>query len=71
IDATKTVGHICHFINDAPEGSALCNARMKLENFQGYPRLCLYSTRDIVLGEEIRYDYGDQSTNMFWREQLM
>jgi SET domain-containing protein len=44
---------------------------MKLEVFDGYPRLCLYSKRDIVPGEEIRYDYGDLSQNMFWREKVM
>ncbi|KAL3870154.1 hypothetical protein ACJMK2_038237, partial [Sinanodonta woodiana] len=67
IDATKTTGHICHFVNDADEDSELCNAKMKMEVFDGYPRLCLYSKRDIALGEEIRYDYGDLSDNMFWR----
>lgn len=43
---------------------------MKLMNFKNYPRLCLFATREIQKGEELRYDYGDDPFNLFWRHQV-
>lgn len=57
-------------MNDAEEGSKLCNSRMKLLVFDGYPRLCLFATRIIAEGDELRYDYGDAPDKLFWRSQV-
>lgn len=43
---------------------------MKLEHFDDNPRLCLYADRAIKTCEEIRYDYGDDEMNIFWREPV-
>lgn len=67
IDATKTKGRLCQFANDAASRAPECNAVMKLKIFDGYPRLCLFSRRKIHEGEEIRYDYGEDESNLAWR----
>ncbi|KAJ8311178.1 hypothetical protein KUTeg_011279 [Tegillarca granosa] len=69
IDASRSYGHLCRYVNDAPEGSSMCNAKMKMEQFNGYVRLCLYAKRDLIKGEEVRYDYGDNDHNLYWRSQ--
>jgi SET domain-containing protein len=43
---------------------------MKIIVCNGYPRLCLFALRDIDAGEELRYDYGDDPANLFWRHQV-
>ena len=65
IDATDTQ-RLCKFVNDEKQGGKACNAVMKLKVYNKYPRLCLFATRDILQGEEIRYDYGDDSVS--WRQ---
>jgi len=39
---------------------------MKLTVIKNYPRLCLFARRDINEGEEIRYDYGEDSKKLPW-----
>lgn len=43
---------------------------MKMETFNGYPRLCLFASREIDKDEEIRYDYGEASDSLFWRYKV-
>lgn len=56
---------LCRYVNDSTEG----NSTMKLKIFNYYPRLCLYATRDIDAGEEVRYDYGDDQAP--WRKVIL
>lgn len=44
------------------------NCVMKLIPYQGLPHLCLFANRDIKAGEELLYDYGDNTVN--WRKQV-
>lgn len=53
---------MCRYVNDDTKA----NATMKLKVFNNYPRLCLFALQDINIGEEIRYDYGDE--NVPWRQ---
>lgn len=62
---------LCKMVNDAQNGTASCNSKMKLKIFNNYPRLCLFATRDIEVGEELRYDYGDDPNKLFWRHQVL
>ncbi|KAK3085669.1 hypothetical protein FSP39_006918, partial [Pinctada imbricata] len=66
IDATKWSDRLCRFVNDEKIGYPKNNSAMKLKVINGYPRLCLFATRDININEELRYDYGDN--DLPWRE---
>lgn len=67
IDASKTTSEkFAGLINDAECGTKECNSKMKLLVVKDYPRLCLFATRDIDAGEEIRYDYGEDSNKLPW-----
>lgn len=65
IDATDT-DRIGKYINDAEIGDILNNCVMKLVMVENQPRLCLFANRDILKGEELRYDYGE--SNLPWRQ---
>lgn len=65
IDATDT-DRIGKYINDAEIGDNLNNCVMKLVMVENHPRLCLFANRDILKGEELRYDYGE--SNLPWRQ---
>lgn len=39
---------------------------MKFKVFYGREYLCLFVKRDIVVGEEIFYDYGCDGKNLWW-----
>ncbi|KAL3848008.1 hypothetical protein ACJMK2_018893, partial [Sinanodonta woodiana] len=69
IDATCTQGRLCQYANDAyPEPP---NCVMKLKKFKNQkPRLCLFAHRDINKGEELVYDYGDDTRNLWWRKKV-
>lgn len=55
-------------INDAEDGHPLNNCSMKLVIVDQGPRLCIFATRDIKKGEELRYDYGVPS--LPWRKVI-
>lgn len=57
-------------MNDAEENSPSCNAKMKLISHK-FPRLCLFAKRDILPNEEIRYDYGEESSKLPWRNKVL
>ena len=65
IDATNSE-RIARYVNDAEDGAELNNSTMKMVMVEGYPRLCLFANREIKMGEEVRYDYGDP--NVPWRQ---
>ena len=67
IDAENAKGHICQFVNDATDAQS--NAVMKLKIFKNREFLCLNAKRDLVAGEEILYNYGDEK-NLWWRRQV-
>ncbi|XP_052261344.1 uncharacterized protein LOC127865540 [Dreissena polymorpha] len=54
-------------INDAENGDILQNCIMKIVPVDDSPRLCIFATRLIAKGEELRYDYG--VTNLPWRKK--
>ncbi|XP_071796312.1 uncharacterized protein [Asterias amurensis] len=64
IDATmdKQMGR---FVNDAKAPFANCKA-LKFDKFPGGVRICLFATKDISPGTELRYDYGEP--NLSWRK---
>ena len=66
IDGTSASG-IGRLINDAQEGDAMCNCRMKRLVVKDMPCLVLFASRDIQMGEELRYSYGDDS-DFPWRK---
>ena len=54
------------FVNDAGPGDPEENCRMCVIVVNRIPHLCLFATRDIAEGEELRYDYNVK--NLPWRK---
>ena len=65
VDATETTG-LCKYINDSP----VPNCVMKKISVEHRPYLCLFALKDIDIGEELRYNYGDASKNLWWRKNV-
>ncbi|XP_036596313.1 N-lysine methyltransferase KMT5A-like [Trichosurus vulpecula] len=57
VDATKETGRLGRLINHSKSG----NCQTKLHPIDGVPHLIVIATRDIEVGEELLYDYGDRS----------
>jgi hypothetical protein len=66
IDAERTSGHICHFVYDSKDS----NAVMMLKLLGNTERLCLFTKKNIAIGEEVTYDYGDKEGNLWWRKKV-
>lgn len=66
IDALHSLG-MARLVNDAT--GAAVNCAMKVIVHEATPHLCLFSTRSIACGEELRYDYG--GLNCPWRMESM
>lgn len=64
IDATEPDGRLCRLVND----SIKPNCVMKKIVHNSLPCLHLIALRDIMEGEELRYDYGDK--NLPWRKAV-
>lgn len=64
IDATNS-SCLARFVNDSP--LRYSNCKMSLIHDDSRPHLCLTAIKDIKPNEELRYDYGDKKSNMFWR----
>jgi len=47
------------------------NACMRKVIVKGIPHLVLFATKNINAGEEILYNYGDKSHNLWWRRKVM
>ncbi|XP_048247628.1 uncharacterized protein LOC124124735 isoform X1 [Haliotis rufescens] len=65
IDATEVYSYLGRMVNDGEWKEENCV--MKLIPYRGLPHLCLFANRDIKAGEELLYDYGDNTVN--WRKQ--
>ncbi|XP_065673105.1 uncharacterized protein LOC124805852 isoform X2 [Hydra vulgaris] len=65
IDATNQLSFMGCMVNDSP--SIYANAKMKRIVESNYVSLCLFTTKTIDVGTELRYDYGDKVKKMFWR----
>ena len=65
IDATYT-NSLCRYVNDSKKG----NCVMKKLSQDGEPRLCLFAVSGIKKGDELRYNYGEDSTKLFWRNKV-
>ena len=45
------------------------NSLMKIVFVSNVPHLCLFATKSISVGTEIRYNYGDKK-NLWWRKKV-
>lgn len=66
IDATTFNPRLGHFVNDGEDDN--CEPRIVVE--QDLPYVCLFSLKDIDIGTELRYQYGDQAKNLWWRKEV-
>ena len=53
-------------INDAEKGHAMNNCCIRIVVVDDKPRLCIFATKEIRKGQELRYDYGVPS--LPWRK---
>jgi SET domain-containing protein len=66
IDATDNE-RLGRFVNDAQKRSQTCNCTTKLLTVENRPHIVLFASKDISVGQEIRYDYGG-GTALPWRK---
>ena len=57
MDATKETGRLGRLVNHSKTKS---NVVTKTVEVDGTPYLCLMASRDIAVGEELLYDYGER-----------
>jgi len=53
-------------VNDAKHG----NCKMKKVSVDDKIHLCLFAVTDIAIGDELRYDYGETSKQLYWRNKV-
>lgn len=58
MDATKDNGRMGRLLNHS---KTLANVVTRLVEVDGHPYLCLMAAREIRVGEELVYDYGERS----------
>lgn len=58
VDATAETGRLGRLVNHSRRRP---NCKTKVLGINGLPRLILIASRNIAIGEEILYDYGDRS----------
>ncbi len=56
-------------INDAEKGDPKQNCVIKVVMVDEKPHLCIFASRDIITGEELRYDYGIPT--LPWRKVII
>ncbi|XP_059280918.1 histone-lysine N-methyltransferase SUVR3 [Lycium ferocissimum] len=61
IDATR-IGNIARFINHSCDGGNLCTLIVRSSGAL-LPRVCFFSSRDILENEELAFSYGDTTLN--------
>lgn len=61
IDATR-IGNIARFINHSCDGGNLCTMIVRSSGAL-LPRVCFFSSRDILENEELSFSYGDTTLN--------
>jgi len=64
IDASYDDGSLCRLVNDDHRKP---NSVMRLTVVDGAPHLYLFALRDIIAGQEIVYNYGNDHTSYPWR----
>ena len=65
VDATNEVGRLGRLVNHSRTDA---NVSTKVMEQNGKPYLCLIAKKDIQIGNELQYDYGDRRrvvTNSF------
>lgn len=65
VDASKEDGSLGRLINNNHKSP---NAKMKKVIVNNRPHLCLFAIKEIEIGKEIEYNYGD--SNWTWREKV-
>jgi SET domain-containing protein len=65
IDATYS-GGLGRMVNDSKSG----NSVMKKVIVDGKEHLCLFATCMISPGDQLLYNYGDESGRLFWRNKV-
>ncbi len=58
VDATQESGRKGRLLNHSRTSP---NVKPRVVEVNGQPRLCLTASRDIRVGEELEYDYGERS----------
>lgn len=58
VDATAETGYLGRLVNHSAKEPNLVTRIMEVKNL---PHLILVAARDIAVGEELLYDYGDRS----------
>ena len=68
IDATEENDSLCRLVNDGDGVHEPINAQIQMVSLgdRRQPQLCLFATRDIFPGMELRYDYGEYT--LPWRK---
>ena len=54
-------------VNDSKHG----NCTMKKVDIDGVTHLCLFAVYDISIGQQLLFDYGDDSDHLFWRQKVV
>lgn len=65
IDASKENKTLGRIVNDDHINP---NCEMKKVEYEGTPHLCLFALKEIALGEEITFNYGNSSYP--WRSRV-
>ena len=56
-----------NFVNDAQHFS---NCEVSIVLVKEIPHLCLFAISNMEIGEELRYDYGEESKKLWWRKHV-
>jgi len=43
---------------------------MKTVMVDGLPHLCLFATTNVPIGQELRFNYGDDNNRLYWRQKV-
>ena len=65
IDGTQARG-LGRMVNDARAG----NCKMKKVITDDGVHLCLFAVTNIAIGEQLLFNYGDTSDQLFWRQKV-
>ena len=68
IDGTESHAFLGRNINDGRHDDENC--RVKVIQHRGVPHLCFFARKNIKCGDELRYNYGDDEKNLFWRKSV-
>lgn len=57
VDATRETGRLGRLVNHS---ATQANATVKVVQLKEEPYLCIFASRDILVGEELLIDYGER-----------